>query len=139
MNRNGILALLAAALLLSLASPAVAKPTSDLKIPKVTARLDGGAVRVTTKVKLKGKVKPFAIAYKLDKVTLGQKKLARGKKSQTVRFRLPPGTRPGAHKLTVCADPRKRIRERNERNNCRTATIVVPGADPLAAHAGPDR
>ena len=53
MNRNGILALLAAALLLSLAGPAVAKPTSDIKVPWVTARLDAGAVRVQAKVAAK--------------------------------------------------------------------------------------
>jgi YD repeat-containing protein len=149
MNRNGILALLAAALLLSLASPAVAKPKSDIKVPSVTTRLDAGAVRVTTKVKVTGKVKLFAIAYTLDKVALGQKKLARGKQSQTVRFALPQGTRPGPHKLAVCADARKKIRERNERNNCRTATLVVPGSPspspsptptptPTGDHTAPD-
>src|SRR5919197_6022464 len=136
MNRNGLLALIAAALLLSIASPAVAKPTRDIKLPSVAARLDGGTVRVTARVKVAGKVKPFAIAYRIDKIALGQKKLARGKRSQAVVFSLPPGLAPGPHSVVACADARKKIRERNERNNCRAAKVVIPGA-PVPSPPGP--
>src|SRR6185312_4984405 len=67
---------------------------------------------------------------------LRQKKLARGKRRQTVRLALPGGSAPGPHTLAACADPRKKIRERNERNNCRRVTITVPGT-PVPSPPGP--
>jgi RHS repeat-associated protein len=125
MKRNGILAALVAALLITFASPAVAAPARDIKIPSVTATLDGATVHVAAKLKTRGKVKSFAVAYRLGDVALGQKKLRGGKRRQRVAFALPAGLAPGQYALTACADPRKRVRERNERNNCRTAKTPI--------------
>ena len=41
----------------------------------------------------------------------------------------------GKYRVIVCADAAKRVRERNERNNCRVAANAVGGAPPRAVHA----
>ncbi|HET8949333.1 MAG TPA: CARDB domain-containing protein, partial [Solirubrobacteraceae bacterium] len=71
-----------------------------------------------------GKVKPLA-AGKAGKATL---KLA-----------VPAGTAPGAYRVIACADSAKRVKESDERNNCRTAAVtVVSGAfgGPAASPSG---
>src|SRR4051812_25985628 len=105
MNRNGLLAGLVAALLLTIASPATAAPARDIKIPTVTARLDGSLLRVTAKLKTRGRVNAFAVAYRLGDTPLGQKTLRRGSRRQRVTFTLPSGLAPGQYALTACADP----------------------------------
>ena len=47
----------------------------------------------------------------------------------TLRLTVPAGTEPGPYRLIACADAAKRVKESNERNNCRTAAVtVVPAA-----------
>lgn len=52
---------------------------------------------------------------------------------KTVKLRIPLGTPPGVgYRLLACADDAKKVRERNERNNCgawkRTLTVATPAA-----------
>ena len=47
----------------------------------------------------------------------------------TLRLTVPAGTDAGAYRVIACADAAKRVKESNERNNCRAATVtVVPAA-----------
>lgn len=58
-----------------------------------------------------------------------------GRKSATRRMRvvLPAGIAAGAYRAIACADERRKVRERSERNNCRVARGVISvGGDALA-------
>ena len=55
----------------------------------------------------------------------------------TLKLAVPAGTVPAAYRVIACADAAKRVKESNERNNCRAATVTVvpatfggPGASP---------
>ena len=53
-------------------------------------------------------------------------RLARGGVARgSVEARVPEGLAPGAWRLVACADARRRVRERRERNNCRAALLPL--------------
>jgi hypothetical protein len=61
----------------------------------------------------------------------------------TLRLAVPAATEPGAYRVIACADAAQRVKESNERNNCRTAPITVvpatfggPGANPSTGAPG---
>ena len=61
----------------------------------------------------------------------------------TAKLHVPAHVRPGSYRLLACADLRGRVRERNERNNCRLArsmvVVVAPdGSSGPPARPGPD-
>ncbi len=60
---------------------------------------------------------------------------ARRSSTRSTRVRVPAGTPAGRWWVLACADPRRRIRERRERNNCRASVRRVLVAAPAAAGA----
>jgi RHS repeat-associated protein len=61
----------------------------------------------------------------------------------TLRLAVPAGTAAGAYRLIACADAAKRVKESDERNNCRSAAVTVapaafggPGANPATGSPG---
>src|SRR5262249_42640468 len=60
----------------------------------------------------------------------------------TAKLEIPSGIRGGTYRLLVCADLAGRVRERNERNNCRAGAKVTvqagAGSDVLPARPSPE-
>lgn len=131
---------------------AAAAKRPDLAVSKLSANpmtvVTGGTVRVKDTVRNQGKrrAKKTHVAYFLsedarkgkgDRVVSGRrtvKKLVarkrdRGSRSVTV----PAGVPAGAYRLIACADARAKVKESNERNNCRAAkgtfAILAVGSD----------
>src|SRR5918994_4711769 len=123
MNRKTVLAALVPALITLMATDAAAAP--DLKVRSLTANLHQGAVRAAANL---GPAKTDLALYlssdgKLDE---SDRLLARkrGKGRLRVVAKPPAGLTPGSYRLIACADARKKVRERNERNNCKIKRIV---------------
>jgi hypothetical protein len=99
--------------------------------------LAGGAIAVSDTVSVRGRAKAFTIGYFLsadvrrsaDDVTLAGerrvKKLRRGRSAGKLKVVVPVATRSGSYRLLACADAAGRLKERDERNNCRAATGTI--------------
>ena len=148
---------LAVLLLLALPASGSARPGADLVVsavgrPPATA-VPGSSFDATARVRnaggrrAAGSVVRFALSRdaKLGKgdLTLAARKLkklqprTRARASRSLRV---PLTASGAYRLIACADARKRVKERNERNNCRAAagTVTVgAGTGGPPAQGGP--
>ncbi len=99
----------------------------------------GGAVEVRTKVTNKGRRRARAsrgglYLSKDAKLSRADARLAavripalkpRGSRKATVRGVLAAGTAAGAYRLLLCADVQHKVRESNERNNCRAVALEV--------------
>lgn len=155
---------LAAALLLALlpmpaASAAVRRP--DLQTPSVSGPSTitvGGTITASAAVKNVGPVTAgrSSIAYYLTpngstrgRVRVGERSIralkARAKYTGTKKLTLSTKIGAGVYRLSACADARSKVKESNERNNCRTArrklTVspadLPPVAPPITPPAGP--
>ncbi len=119
---------------------AAAKKRPDLVVKSVSASpgqvAPGGTLKVRDVTRNKGrKTAPKSVTRyvlskdrKLDKrdVRLRERavtrlKPRRGHAAKALTVRVPTATKPGTYWLLACADARKRVRESNERNNCRAA------------------
>jgi hypothetical protein len=145
-------AIVAAIAFTGTAGAAVRKP--DLTVAKLSLSkksvVAGGAVRVTAKVSNKGAKKAPAtkLAVYLSKdarksasdAKLGAKKLRAVKPRKAGTSKLTVKLRgAGTWRLIACADAARKVKERNEKNNCKAATITVtgsPGSDEAPAPAG---
>ena len=122
---------------------AAAAKRADLAVVKVSASpmsvAPGGSVRVADTVRNRGAAKARAtrLAYFLSKDARrggadlrlsGQRKLkavrARARAKGARRLVVPASTPAGAYRLIACADAARKVKERNERNNCRAAAGV---------------
>jgi RHS repeat-associated protein len=132
--------------LLLCASPAeAAKKRPDLKVGalKVSGTPAPGdrfsvAVTIRNAGKKKANATQLALAISKDK-TLGKgdtrlasKKVkalkARKTAKAVLKVRVPTSVAPGSYRVIACADRKKKLKERNERNNCAAKKLtVVPG------------
>ena len=155
---------LLAALLATLVVPTAAlaaKPRPDLwpappRILGGSEVVPGGTLRVTDAVRNRGRRRAPATVSRFvlsgdrtageDDVVLGRRAVAalrRGRTSRrTLALRVPASARPGLWHLIVCADARRRVRERRERDNCRAATLpfrlsAPPEPEPPPAEQSP--
>ena len=132
---------------------AAAAKRADLALVKVSASpmsvAPGGSVRVADTVRNRGaaKARPTRLAYFLSKDARrggadlrlsGQRKLkavrARTRAKGARRLVVPASTPAGAYRLIACADATRKVKERNERNNCRAAR----GTFRVTGFAGPE-
>ena len=152
------LALIVTAALLAVAAPAGAASRPDLKVGSVSAgagTVEAGAkLKVGDATKNSGRrpAKASKTGYYLSSDArksasdflvatrrlrkLGARKTSRGSTTATV----PPSLTPGTWFVLACADATKKVRESNERNNCRTGPKLSvtgkstpetqPGANP---------
>jgi hypothetical protein len=143
---------LIAASLFPVAAGAAAKP--DLTVTGVSHApagvTPGGAFTTTFTVTARGTAKPSELGLVLsrdakrsadDLVLTGVRKVKRLKGSSVtgkVQVTVPASAKAGAYRLLACADVKQKVRERNERNNCRAAagTLVVSGPAPAAGGPG---
>ncbi|MGH2950410.1 MAG: CARDB domain-containing protein, partial [Solirubrobacteraceae bacterium] len=134
--------LVGAAAVALLAAPAHAKPdlvVSKLSNPPASLRA-GDELRLKVTVRNKGRrtAKRSAVGFYLSTGKrrsrdaqaltgrLNAKKLKRRKKaSGSAQLTVPPDADPGSYRVIACADDRRKVRERNERNNCRASRSNV--------------
>lgn len=161
-RRQRILLVLLAAGILSAGVAAVATGAAgkrpDLRITKVSAApasIERGAtVQLRVTVANRGKARAgrtVVRAYLGTGKTRGRRDLrlsgegaapalgAGKSKTMTLRFRVPSSATAGRKVVFVCADDRRKVRERSETNNCRAAgrsTLVLGEVPPSAPAAG---
>jgi hypothetical protein len=122
-----------------LAVPAAAR-RPDLAQTAVSVVRTGASLRVTDVVRNGGSA-PAArstTGYYLGRVRLGGRPVgalrtgSASRRSTTVA--IPASIPPGSYRLRACADDRRRVRESNERNNCRVAPqpVEITGAPVFA-------
>ena len=146
MSRRAILPLLAL-LLLAVASPASAARKPDLKATKTTASpmtSPGGLLDVTLTVRRAGGrtrsagVKAYLSSDRRrskDDVALAadvRVRALRGRArtaSTSLRALVPAATAAGARHVVACVDDPSKLRERDERNNCKAAGVTIGAAD----------
>jgi RHS repeat-associated protein len=146
MNAKSLL-LLTAVLWCGMASAAVAKPRPDLVVRAVSAPpasvQAGKGFEVTAMVANRGRRPAARSQLRFALVgggnwalaTRGMRALRPGKRARgRVAVTVPASLAPGVYRLSACADAARRVRERSERNNCRTArqavTVVRPRVHP---------
>jgi hypothetical protein len=110
----------------------------DLVETAVSVSQHDGALRVTDVVRNLGgtAAPPSATGYYLARRRIGDRSVgslrpgavSRGSKTLTI----PSSVKPGSYRLLACADGRGRIRESDERNNCRLASRSVEVNDRTA-------
>jgi hypothetical protein len=157
--RRAILLLLALIAVPPIAdASAAAKRRSDLVVASVAATpasiAPGGTLSLKDVTKNRGRARAgkSATGFYLsrdrkrsgDDIRLGQRvvgKLRRGRKSpRTARFRVPAIAAVASYRVLACADDRKKVKETNERNNCRVtkAPLQVVARSPGNLPAAPD-
>ena len=137
-------------MLLVLPGSALGAPRPDLKITKLTAgptqvrAADPILVVDTTTNKGKGKAKRSKNGYYLSRDEKadegdellgrrGVKKLKRGKRAEGAQELTIPADASGSYRLIACADDAGKVKESNERNNCRASgpiTVTPPPDEP---------
>jgi RHS repeat-associated protein len=152
---RGALGALALSVALTQAPAAIAAGAPDLSVVSVSNRAGPSAtgtlaVRVGVRNGGNRRAPRFTLAVflsadrKLDRsdALLGRRfvKALRpaGRDTAARAFAIPAPVKPGIYYLIACADDRRRLRERNERNNCRTSgtrltvgrSTPAPGPDP---------
>ncbi len=123
-----------------LASPAYAAPARpDLSVAKL--RADAASATVTLKNAGRAKAKGSQVALTLSKdakaskddraLTSASVKALASKKngSVTVKLTVPAGT----YRVIACADPKNKVRESNEKNNCRASGEITVRTGPQPA------
>lgn len=107
----------------------------DLVEASVSVSQHGRTVRVTDVVRNRGTSGAAAstTGYFIARKQIGSRRVGRipphGASRATTALKIPAGLPPGSWRLTVCADVRSRVRESNERNNCRSAAELVNVSD----------
>ena len=150
--------ILIVAVMASLVPAASAAPTPDLVVSSVsvgpTTTVPGGIVKVTSVLKNTGRGTAGAsvIRYYLSSdqssggdTRIGARKAGRieaGKSLKLPAFvALPANVALGSHFVIACADDLEKIRESNERNNCRASKAITVEEMPLpdpAPYGAPD-
>jgi hypothetical protein len=144
MLRRPDTAIAVAVALMAVAAPASQAATkrpdltvSSVAAPGSSAALPGGSVAVTLSVRNRGAktapkstlavtVKPDGAGTARKAATLAVPKIAKGKKYEDdLDIAIPDATTPGRYAITVCADDPKKVKESNERNNCRTGSAKL--------------
>jgi hypothetical protein len=108
-----------------------AQPRSDLVESAVAVARAGASLRVTDVVRNRGAVAAprSKTGYYLGGLRVGGRSIsalgpgAASRRSTTIP--IPASLGPGTYRLRACADDGGRIRESNERNNCRAAPQLV--------------
>jgi predicted esterase len=131
------------------AGPAPAGPhravRADLTVAKGSVTLSGSTLSGSFSVKDRGRAAARKTSASLFVEVSGQDRLVarlpvkaiRPGKSRTVTVAVPApaGLPAGSLPLTVCADGRQRLKERSEKNNCRTVGTV--SSSPTAVSSAP--
>ena len=138
-----------------LAGPAAAaKKAPDLTVSAIKATgspAAGQALSVQVKVKNSGrkKAKGSQTSFVLSrdaKAGKGDRKLKTRKvkaiavkktAKATLKLTVPAGTNPGAYRVIACADAKKKVKESNERNNCRASKAVTVVSGPFGGPPPP--
>jgi hypothetical protein len=108
---------------------------ADLVEKAVSVTEHGRSLRVTDAVRNRGATTapPSTTGYYLARVRIGGRSVGRLRPRTTSRgsttLTIPTSIAPGSYRLLACADDRKRIRESNERNNCRAASQPLEVTD----------
>ncbi len=132
------------ALILTLTSPTASAARPDLVVRKGKVREQQGMFVGSIVVARKGPGAAGRSSATLSVINHGRRQFIqrvrvgslRRRRSRRVKFNgeVPFNLTAGRHRVVVCADSRKQIRERSESNNCRTvATIHVDDSDPAAS------
>jgi CARDB len=107
----------------------------DLVESAVSVSQHASSVTVTDAVRNRGLAAAGAstTGYFLSHVEIGSRRVGplpmRRASRQTRTFVIPPSVMPGSWRLKACADVKSRVRESNERNNCRAAPQLVEVGD----------
>jgi hypothetical protein len=126
--------------LLGVSVPSVAPLRPDLVETRVSVSQHDLRLEVRDTVRDRGQAAapPSTTGYYLGHVRIGGR-LVRGLGSGTAShgaktLTIARSVAPGSYRLRACADDRKRIREHDERNNCRAApqAVLVPDLTPPA-------
>jgi hypothetical protein len=124
------------------AGPGRSKPRADLVVASVTAPArvqQGTSLPVTVAVRNAGRAaasrSTLRVSLSTDRRAGADRALAptravpplrpRRTARPVVRVTVPPATAPGAYWVVACADAGRRVRERDERNNCRVSRRPV--------------
>ena len=152
---------MAVALALAAGVAAAGKPRADLKPTRVAPDAQSVAVGASVRVRLAMKnagrkrarrsVTRFLLSRdrkrSRDDLRMGTSKLRALKPGKTSRrvlkLKIPAGTPPATgYRMLACADSKKKVRERNERNNCRASrrTLTVANVSSVGPpNKDPDR
>lgn len=118
---------------------AAAKP--DLAVARIVVPPGGAAtLEVRDVVRIRGRAKRSLVRYYLsrdrnrsreDRRLTGGRTVTARSKAGVVRLRVPTSIPRTSYFLVACADDAKRVRERNERNNCRASASRVTLLEPF--------
>jgi CARDB protein len=136
----GARSLCGAVLFVLLGSSTAARP--DLVELSVSVSQHGRSVVVTDVVRNRGTgvASASTTGYYLAGRFIGSRAVGRlrtgATSRRTVRLAIPRTMPSGSSRLTACSDTRRRVRESNERNNCRVATRRIVVGDVSAPKFG---
>jgi hypothetical protein len=129
---------------LAVASPASAAGRPDMEVKAVGATCDGGGCSASAHIVNDGarRARRARVGFFLSKdgrrLAVGRRWVspvpAGRRRAATATFSL-AGIAPGTYRMVVCADVTRRVRERNEGDNCRAGasiTVAAPPAQPSA-------
>ena len=129
-DRVTALALVAVAVLLGSAGPALGADRADMKVTKGSVEVKGGELKGSFVMRNAGDARSKRSTALLNVVAGDDAYLAESyrqrplrpsdKQKVKVKVALPAGVPDGAWPIQICADGPEKIRERSERNNCRT-------------------
>lgn len=106
-------------------APSYARPGDRFTIRDVTANASRGRAAATET--------RFTLGPRLRLGARAVPALRKDARSEgTAELAVPSGASDAVYELRACADATGRVRERDERNNCRTATVVVDTTAPAA-------
>ncbi|TMK73586.1 MAG: hypothetical protein E6G50_01450 [Actinobacteria bacterium] len=123
---------MARVLAVSIFSLALSLPRPDLLVSHVGVVYSSGALQATVVVANPGAApaSPTVVSYRLGGKRLATRRIHGLRAGSTTRIRatlaVPASVSAGSYRLRVCVDATHRIREVNERNNCRVATASSP-------------
>jgi outer membrane protein assembly factor BamB len=106
-----------ALLLLIAAPPAAAAQRPDLSVKRVGVTPRDGALRVSVTHLGRGSTLELTLRRRSERSVVARAR----RRGRSGRFTWKLAVAPGTWTVTACADAARRIRERNERNNCRTS------------------
>jgi hypothetical protein len=129
---------------LASAAPASAAGRADMEVRAVSASCNATACSATARIVNDGAKRArraragFFLSKDGQRLAVGRTWVpsvrAGRRRASTATFSL-AGVAPGTYRLVVCADVTRRVRERNEGNNCRAGTpitVAAPATQPSA-------
>src|SRR5688572_27237450 len=119
--------LLAAALLAAAPASATAART-DLRVTRVSAVAQGASITIDARIT--GRATRSTTAFALREEGSRAAVLTLRRSATIKRFTFRHTLTPGRWTITACADATRRVRERSERNNCRTSTAFTVAPTP---------